>query len=49
MGIGSSFITRRTAAAVETVRQQMDRPQWQEGHSPRKDSGILSVERLGTN
>lgn len=49
MGVGSSFITRRTAAAVETVRQQMDRPQWQESHSFAGDSGALSVERLGTH
>ena len=51
MGIGSSFITRRTATAVETVRQQMDRPNWQEGAAPAPPAPSryqLSVERLGT-
>lgn len=34
MGVGSAFLTHRTAAAVETIRQQMDRPQWQNGAIP---------------
>jgi NADH-quinone oxidoreductase subunit M len=50
MGIGSSFITRRTASAVETVRQEMDRPNWQEGNTrPAGFPAKLSVERLGTH
>jgi NADH-quinone oxidoreductase subunit M len=51
MGIGSPFITRRTASAVETVKQQMERPQWQEGAAPATPAPApdkLSTERLGT-
>ncbi|HZU41604.1 MAG TPA: proton-conducting transporter membrane subunit, partial [Terriglobales bacterium] len=34
MGIGSAYLTRRTGGAVETIRQQMERPQWQESAAP---------------
>src|SRR5690242_18746230 len=33
MGIGSAYVTRRTGGAVETIRQQMERSQYQEGAS----------------
>ena len=34
MGIGSAYVTRRTGGAVETIRQQMERSQYQEGAAP---------------
>jgi NADH-quinone oxidoreductase subunit M len=35
MGIGSAFLTRRTAAATETIRKSMERQQWpQEAQAP---------------
>jgi NADH-quinone oxidoreductase subunit M len=33
MGIGSTFLTRRTASATETIRKSMERQQWYEGQS----------------
>jgi NADH-quinone oxidoreductase subunit M len=58
MGIGSPFITRRTAGASQSVLQQMVRPQMQEASpaiaapksvsAPAAARAQISVERLGT-
>jgi NADH-quinone oxidoreductase subunit M len=50
MGVGSAYLTRRTAAATETIRQQMVRPGgWREGSLPAGNSGVkISLERSGT-
>ena len=34
MGIGSAFLTRRTASATKTIRNQMERQQWPEEARP---------------
>ena len=35
MGLGSPFLTRRTAASTDTIRNQMERQQWpQEAAAP---------------
>ncbi|MBS1867589.1 MAG: hypothetical protein JSS69_16875, partial [Acidobacteria bacterium] len=54
MGVGSPYLTRRTATATETIRQQMIRPGdsgWQEGARPADNSGTKisrgSVATLG--
>jgi len=48
MGIGSAFLTRRTEAATNTIRKQMDRPGWYEGAAPASGSGnVISLERSG--
>jgi len=54
MGVGSAYLTRRTATATETIRQQMVRPgdpqpQMREGSLAPGNSGIkISLERSGT-
>jgi NADH-quinone oxidoreductase subunit M len=49
MGIGSAYLTRRTATATETIRQQMDRPYAYEGSKPANNSGVkISLRRTGT-
>jgi len=49
MGIGSAFLTRRTATATETIRKSMEREQWpQEATAPSSGKGIVvSLERSG--
>jgi NADH-quinone oxidoreductase subunit M len=48
MGIGSAFLTRRTEAASQTIRNQMERPQWQEGAAPASGKGsVITLERPG--
>jgi NADH-quinone oxidoreductase subunit M len=48
MGIGSAFLTRRTAEATNTIRKQMERPGWYEGAAPAAGSGnVISLERSG--
>jgi NADH-quinone oxidoreductase subunit M len=53
MGIGSAFLTRRTAAATDTIRNQMERQQWpQEAAAPASITGtgsgtIITLERSG--
>ena len=53
MGIGSAFLTRRTATATEAIRKSMERPQWPEEASapvPIPGSGtaaIITLERSG--
>ena len=48
MGIGSAFLTHRTAAATDTIRNQMERPGWYEGSKPASGNGtIISLERSG--
>jgi NADH-quinone oxidoreductase subunit M len=37
MGIGSAFLTHRTAAATDTIRKQMDSQQWYNGAAPSSD------------
>jgi NADH-quinone oxidoreductase subunit M len=47
MGIGSPFLTRRTAAATDTIRTQMDSG-WSEGAAPAIGSGtVITLERSG--
>ena len=52
MGVGSTYLTRRTATATETIRQQMLRPgdnALQEAIVPAKGSGIkVSSGSVGT-
>jgi NADH-quinone oxidoreductase subunit M len=50
MGVGSAFLTRRTATATDTIRQQMARPEEpQEASSPAEKPGVkISLERSGT-
>jgi len=51
MGIGSAFLTRRTATATETIRKSMERPQWpEEAAAPFPTTGngsaaIITLER----
>ena len=48
MGIGSAFLTRRTEAATQTIRNQMERPQWHEGAAPASGNGsVITLERPG--
>jgi NADH-quinone oxidoreductase subunit M len=49
MGIGSVFLTRRTASATETIRKSMERQQWpQEAAAPASaTSGVITLERSG--
>jgi NADH-quinone oxidoreductase subunit M len=49
MGIGSAFLTRRTAAATDTIRTQMQRQQWpEEAAAPAKENGtVITLERSG--
>ena len=37
MGIGSAFLTRRTAGATDTIRKSMERQQWYNGAAPASD------------
>jgi NADH-quinone oxidoreductase subunit M len=37
MGIGSAFLTRRTASATDTIRKSMERQQWYNGAAPASD------------
>jgi NADH-quinone oxidoreductase subunit M len=37
MGIGSVFLTRRTASATDTIRKSMERQQWYNGAAPASD------------
>ncbi len=52
MGVGSAYLTRRTATATDTIRQQMVRPGDvlpQEASKPADNSGVkISLERSGT-
>jgi NADH-quinone oxidoreductase subunit M len=53
MGVGSVYLTRRTATATDTIREQMVRPGdtgWQESARPPDNSGgeKISLERSGT-
>jgi NADH-quinone oxidoreductase subunit M len=52
MGVGSAYLTRRTATATETIRQQMVRPGDvlpQEASGTADKSGVkISLERSGT-
>lgn len=52
MGVGSAYLTRRTATATETIRQQMHRPgdaAPQEATAPGDSAGVkISLERSGT-
>ena len=45
MGIGSAFLTHRTAAATDTIRTQMQRQQWPEEGSSPAGNGIVTTER----
>jgi NADH-quinone oxidoreductase subunit M len=52
MGIGSAFLTRRTATATEAIRKSMERPQWPEEAAAPLPTGngtaaIITVERSG--
>ncbi len=48
MGLASPFLTRRTAAATDTIRSQMDRPGWYQGAAPASGNGtVISLERSG--
>jgi NADH-quinone oxidoreductase subunit M len=53
MGIGSAFLTRRTATATEAIRKSMERPQWpEEAAAPLPTTGngtaaIITLERSG--
>jgi len=49
MGIGSVFLTRRTASATETIRKSMERQQWpQEAAAPAPaTSAVIILERSG--
>jgi len=49
MGIGSVFLTRRTASATETIRKGMERQQWpQEAAAPAPaTSAVIILERSG--
>jgi len=49
MGIGSVFLTRRTASATETIRKSMERQQWpQEAAAPAPaNSAVITLERSG--
>jgi len=49
MGIGSVFLTRRTASATETIRKSMERQQWpQEAAAPAPaTSAVITLERSG--
>jgi NADH-quinone oxidoreductase subunit M len=48
MGVGSAYLTHRTATATDTIRQQMKRPDLpQEAAAPR-DGMKISLERSGT-
>jgi NADH-quinone oxidoreductase subunit M len=49
MGIGSVFLTRRTASATETIRKSMERQQWpQEAAVPAPaTSAVITLERSG--
>jgi len=49
MGIGSVFLTRRTASATETIRKSMERQQWpQEATAPAPvNSAVITLERSG--
>jgi NADH-quinone oxidoreductase subunit M len=50
MGIGSAFLTRRTATATETIRQSMERQQWYEGAAPASggsNGNVVTLERSG--
>jgi hypothetical protein len=49
MGIGSVFLTRRTASATETIRKGMERQQWpQEAVAPAPaNSAMVTLERSG--
>ena len=47
MGIGSAFLTRRTAAATDTIRNQMERQQYpQEAAAPASWGGEISLSRV---
>src|SRR5579863_6733086 len=47
MGIGSAFLTHRTAAATDTIRSQMERQQWpQEAAAPTSLDGKISLSRV---
>jgi hypothetical protein len=52
MGVGSPYLTRRTATATDTIRQQMVRPgdvAPQEASRPAERSGVkISFGRVGT-
>jgi len=52
MGVGSTYLTRRTATATDTIRQQMVRPGDvvpQEAARPAENSSVkISLERSGT-
>jgi NADH-quinone oxidoreductase subunit M len=55
MGIGSAFLTKRTATATETIRKSMERQQWpEEATAPPPTNGsssgtgtIITLERSG--
>src|SRR5258705_9445706 len=49
MGIGSVFLTRRTASATETIRKSIERQQWpQEAAAPAPaTSAVIILERSG--
>ena len=51
MGIGSAFLTRRTATATETIRKSMERQQWpEEAQLPpltHATSAVMTLERSG--
>jgi NADH-quinone oxidoreductase subunit M len=44
MGIGSAFLTRRTAAATDTIRSQMD-SSWAVGAAPATGNSTVTIER----
>jgi NADH-quinone oxidoreductase subunit M len=47
MGLASPFLTRRTAAATDTIRNQMERQQWpQEVAVPSSWDGKISLSRV---
>jgi NADH-quinone oxidoreductase subunit M len=41
MGIGSPFLTKRTAEATHTIRKQMDRAAWAKGAVPSAGNGVV--------
>jgi NADH-quinone oxidoreductase subunit M len=49
MGIGSPFLTKRTAEATNTIRKQMDRAAWAKDAVPAVGNGVVITSERSSN
>jgi uncharacterized protein YlxW (UPF0749 family) len=49
MGIGSAFLTKRTAEATNTIRKQMDRAAWAKAAVPAVGNGVVITSERSSN